>query len=91
MYRRSDNLNGCLSVSAYRLGDKMNISASKTNDDIKIFIKPIGKKVVVVCSLVCTINRTSYLKVNPDYVWLTPDILSSGEFNIYSNVAWKID
>ena len=41
-------------------------------------------------SLVCTTNRNSYLRVSPDVVWLTPDMLS-GEFEIYSNVVWRID
>lgn len=34
--------------------------------------------------------EAAYLRVSPNVVWLTPDMLS-GEFNIRSNVAWKID
>lgn len=34
--------------------------------------------------------EVDYLRVSPNVVWLTPDMLS-GEFNIRSNVAWKID
>ena len=90
MYRCSDNLKGCLSVSAYRLGSRIKVSASNLNDNIKISVRPISKKIIVTCSLICTINKSAYLNVNPDYVWLTPDMLSSGEFDIISNVNWNI-
>lgn len=77
-------------VSAYRLGSRIKVSASNLNDNIKISVRPIGKKIIVTCSLICAINKTPYLNVNPDYVWLTPDMLSSGEFDIISNVNWNI-
>jgi beta-mannanase len=80
MYGCSDNLKGCLSVSAYRLGGRLNVSISKTNvdmdittnraidsinvsarilnDNIKVFVKPIGSRVIITCSLVCTIAQS---------------------------------
>lgn len=90
MYRCSDNLKGYLNISVHRIDDKIKVSANNLNEDIKIFVKPIRNKVIVTCSLICTINRTPYLNVNPDYVWLTPDMLSSGEFDIISNINWNI-
>ena len=90
MHRCNHNLKGCLTVSAFRVGRKVSVSASNIGDGIKVSVKPIDKRVVVSCSLICTINNTPYLNVNPDYVWLTPDILSSGEFDIISNVDWNI-
>ena len=112
MYRCRDNLKGCLSVSALRIGGglsvyassptkdisvtadkisgRLNISAYILNEGLKVSAKPIGNKVIVACSLVCTINKSAYLNVNPDYIWLTPDMLSSGEFDIISNVNWNI-
>lgn len=89
MYGCGDNIKGCLSVTANRIGERLNISASVLNEEIKMSVKPVGNRVIVVCSLVCT-NRTPCLNVNPDYVWLTPDMLSSGEFDIISNVSWNI-
>lgn len=90
MYRCSDNIKGCLSVSANRIDKRINVDASILNEGLNVAVKPIGKKVIVTCSLICTINKTPYLNVNPDYVWLTPDMLSSGEFDIISNVNWNI-
>lgn len=48
-------------------------------------------RIVVTCSIICSINDISFLRVQPDYVWLTPDILSSSEFEIISNVNWIIN
>lgn len=112
MYRCGDNLKGCLSVSAYKVGGNLYVIANKNYSDVKVIankisdtfkveanpinkelklsVRPIGKKVIVACSLICTINKSAYLNVNPDYVWLTPDMLSSGEFDIISNVNWNI-
>lgn len=112
MYGCGNNIKGCLSVSALRIGGGLSVSASNPtegmsvaanriggriilsasvlNEGLKVSVKPIGSKVIVACSLICTINKTPYLNVNPDYVWLTPDMLSSGEFDIISNVNWNI-
>lgn len=111
MYRCNDYIS-CLSVSAYKINESIEIESFKVNSDIDIFAKkvsnspnvtsstidnkpvvsckPLGKRIIVTCSLVCTVNNTAYLDVNPDYVWLTPDMLYSGEFDIVSNVNWNI-
>lgn len=90
MYRCGDNIKGCLYVDANRIGGRVSVSASIVNESPNVLVKPIGKKVFVTCSLICTINKTPHLNVNPDYVWLTPEMLSSGEFDIISNVSWNI-
>ena len=111
MYRCNDYIS-CLSVSAYKINESIEIEAFKANSDIDIFskkannspniiasiidnkpiisCKPLGKRIIVTCSLVCTVSNDAYLDVNPDHVWLTPDVLSSGEFDIISNVNWNI-
>ena len=91
MYRCNDNLKGCLSVSANRIDKRINVNASILNEELKVIVKPIGRRIIVTCSLICSVSKTPYLNVNPDYVWLTPDILSSGEFDIISNVKWIIE
>lgn len=113
MYRCNDNIKGCLSVSAYKVGGNLCVIADKNYSDVRIIanrisntfkveatpinkelnlsVRPIGKKIIVTCSLVCTINKSAYLNVNPDYVWLTSEMLSSSEFEIISNVDWIIN
>lgn len=76
---------GCLSGSVTRVGgdgsESMGLSGSVTRVDggLRGY-----------ASLVCSVNKDAYLNVVPDVVWLTPDMLS-GEFDIYSNMAWRID
>lgn len=41
-------------------------------------------------SMVCSVSKDAYLEVSTDVLWLTPDMLGE-EFDIYSNVSWKID
>lgn len=84
--------NSCkeIDVTARRIGDILNVSSSVVGSNIEVAAKPTGHNLVVTCSLICTINKSLYLNVNPDYVWLTPDMLSSGEFDIISNVDWNI-
>lgn len=77
MYGRNDNI-GCLTVSVNRVGDGLKVNVNRVGDGLKVD-----------CCLVCTANKVSYLRVEPEYVWLTPDMLS-GEFDVVSNVSWNI-
>lgn len=87
----SCKINADINVSAKRFGVKPNIVVSIIDTKPIVTCNPMGKKLVVTCSLVCTVNKTAYLDVKPDYVWLTPDMLSSAEFDIISNTDWIIN
>ena len=65
-------------------------SATVLNPPLKVSVMDITPKLKVSGHLVCSVVGESYLRVMPDVVWLTPDMLS-GEFDIFSNVSWKID
>lgn len=78
MYRYNYHI-GCLSGSVTRVGN-----------ELRGHISRIGNGLRGCASLVCSINKDAYLRVVPDIVWLTPDMLT-GEFDIYSNVIWNID
>lgn len=79
MYRCSGYIDECISVSCQEIGN------------IDISCRCLDEKINVSCSIVCSINTDSFLRVNPDILWLTPDILASSEFNIISNVNWAIN
>ena len=81
---------GCLSVSAFRVGDGIDASASRVGDGLELSAFRIGKGLNVSCNIVCSLNKDAYLRVEPDVIWLTPDMIG-GEFDIYSNVVWRID
>ena len=70
---------GCLSGSVTRIGSELCGCVTR-----------IGQELRGSATLVCSVNKDAYLRVSPDVVWLTPDMIG-GEFDIYSNVVWKID
>ena len=65
-------------------------SASVLNLPLNVSVIDVTPRLKVHGSIVCSVGGGTYLRVSPDYVWLTPDMLS-GEFDIFSNVSWKID
>lgn len=79
----------CLNVSVSRVGGDLTITTNRLVSDIQVDVKPMSR-LFVSASVICSVNKDSYLRVSTDVVWLTPDMLS-GEFDIYSNVVWKID
>ena len=93
---------GCLSGSITRVGsdggENFGLSGSVTrvgSDREETFglsgcISRVGSDITGYVSLICSVNKDAYLRVSTDVVWLTPDMLSE-EFDIYSNVVWKID
>ena len=90
-----DHSLGCLSVSAWRTDNPLSVTASRADilekDGLEVSAWRIGGGLKVSAGIVCSVNNDSYLRVVPDVVWLSPDELAYGEFDIYSNVVWKID
>ena len=81
---------GCLNVTTTLLNKGLSVNAKRCGDELILHASRIGNGLNVICNVVCSVNKDAYLRVSPDVVWLTPDMLS-GEFDIYSNVIWKID
>lgn len=80
----------CLSGSVTRVGGELFGEVTKIGHELYGSVTRIGKEFCGSVTLVCSVNKEEYLSVVPDVVWLTPDMLS-GEFDIYSNVVWKIE
>ena len=76
---------GCLSGRITRVG-----SDGGENFGLSGRITRVGSDITGYVSLVCSVNKDAYLRVSTDVVWLTPEMLSE-EFDIYSNVVWRID
>lgn len=101
MYRCDDNIGGCLSVAASRIGSCLSVAASRIGSGLRVTAcragaqvavsgQRIGSGLEVTVGIVCTVNRDAYLRVVPDVVWLDSSTVG-GEFDIYSNVVWKIE
>lgn len=81
----------CVSVTAYEVGAILKSSVECLDSPVFVYAKPINDKIKVSCSVVCSINMTPIVIVNPTYIWLTPEMLASGEFDIISNTNWVIN
>lgn len=77
-------------VVGINLLNSIECSVSVLNTHINVSVMDVTPKLNVSGNLVCSVSGKIYLRVVPNVVWLTPDMLS-GEFDIYSNVVWKID
>jgi hypothetical protein len=80
----------CISAWVREVGFISDAFVKCLDDPIHVSAVPLYDEIVVRCSVVCTSNLSSYLNVSTDVLWLTPDMLGE-EFEIYSNVDWKID
>lgn len=81
---------GCLSGSLLRHGDELKGYILLMGESLSGSLLRHGDGLRGNLSMVCSVNNDAYLRVVPDVVWLTPDMIG-GEFDIYSNVVWKID
>lgn len=90
MYGYSRHID-CVSVTAYEIGAIPKTSVGCLDTPIFVSVKPINDKIKVSCSVICSINMTPFVVVNPTYIWLTPEMLASGEFDITSNTDWVIN
>lgn len=79
-----------LVVLSSRTCDDVFVSATKISDGASVVASRIGDGIKASAHLVCSTNKSAYLNVAPDHVWLTPDMLSSAEFEITANVSWTI-
>lgn len=81
----------CLSVSASRIGKPILCEAEVLNERLNVSVSRLEERLNVSAHLVCTINKSAFLSVVPDVVWLSPDMLASADFDIISNVKWIIN
>lgn len=82
MYRCCGLIDECVAISCYEIDkDIGNVSCVSLDEEVMIS-----------CSIVCSVNSSSsFLKVNPNIVWLTPEMLASSTFNIITNTYWTIN
>lgn len=81
---------GCLSVNIRDEGQHLNVGIKMVNPLLAVESRLLNAPLSVSCSLICDVNSEFYLYVEPDVIWLTPDMVSE-EFDIRSNASWKIE
>ena len=76
---------------AIQMLDTISIKTDNLNESLHVKTRNITTVSNIYCYRICSITQSGYLDVIPNIVWLTPDMLNGTTFDIYSNVAWKID
>ena len=72
---------GCISVHTSRIGGNLSVDTRR-----------IGGTCHVTTSLVCSINvAKNYVRVEPQYLWLTESNQFRDIVNVYSDVQWKAE
>ena len=87
---KASSYSGCIIADVTWVKSNIDVTVESDTNNLKPVIKFLNNPLRVTCSLVCSANKEQYLIVDPTFVWITPETLS-GEFNIYSNIFWKID
>lgn len=90
MSRSGYNIKGCLSGEITRVGRGLSGEVRRIGGGLTGEVRKVGGELTGYISLVCSVSKDAYLNVSTDVLWLTPDMLGE-EFDIYSNVNWKID
>ena len=78
-------------VNAYKISKPILCEAEILNERLNVSVSRLGERLNVSAHLVCTINKSAFLNVIPDTLWLSPDVLASADFDIISNVEWIIN
>ena len=80
----------CLNGSLTRMGERLTGEVLRLGEELRGSLTRMGERLTGYVSVVCTSNRDAYLVVTKDTLWLTPDMIAE-QFDIYSNVNWKIE
>lgn len=88
--QRSENDIGCLQGSIDRVSVGLSGGVQRISEGLQGEISRVSGGIEGYISLVCTVSRDAYLRVSTDVLWLSPEMLGE-EFDIYSNLNWKID
>lgn len=75
----------CTLIKAFLIAD-----LRVENPVLKVVNQIYNTPIKASCDLICSVNGNYFLYVEPDVVWITEGMLS-GEFEIVSNVSWKIE
>lgn len=81
----------CLSARVTLIPQELNASVKLTQERVSARVIDAAEHLRASVGLLCGFVKTDYLNVRPTVVWLTPENLFTGDFDIESNVEWEIE
>lgn len=81
---------GCIATQARRLGGTLEAEARRIGGNLGISTARKGGDLCVRASLICTVNlEKPYVRVEPEYIWLTESNLFTAIVGVESNRQWE--
>ena len=80
-----------LSVAAMNVSERLSVLGISVSEHLSATAMNVSERLSVLGTLVCDISDVAYIRVTPEVVWLTPSMLSNAEFEVQSNVDWRIE
>jgi hypothetical protein len=82
---------GCLQVNASLVSERLSVLGTSISEHLSATAMNVSERLSVLGTLVCDISDIAYIRVTPEIVWLTPSMLSNAQFEVQSNVDWRIE
>ena len=83
---------GCIATHTTRQGGDLRTEATRQGGALGISVAREGGALGIRVSLVCTVNlQKSYLRVEPEYVWLTESNLWTAVMQVEANLQWQVE
>ena len=82
---------GCITTHTTRIGG-IRTETRRLEGGLNPVVSREGGTLRILASLICTVNnRKGYVRIEPEYIWLTESNLYSAIVNVESNVSWKAE
>lgn len=93
-----DKIIGSVEVATSHIAASVGVWASDVAGSVKIIsdmvigcADVIHNQIIGQVGIICMPSTELFIKVTPEMVWLTADMLSDGEFIVASNTDWIIE
>lgn len=83
---------GCITTHTTRQGGDLRTEATRQGGALGVSVAREGGALGIRVSLVCSVNlQEPYIRVSPDYVWLTESNLWTAVMQVESNRPWRVE
>lgn len=83
---------GCITTHTTRQGGDLRTEATRQGGTLGVSVAREGGSLDIRLSLVCSVNlQEPYIRVSPDFVWLTESNLWQAVMQVESNRPWHVE
>lgn len=83
---------GCIATHTTRQGGNLRTEATRQGGTLGVSTARQGGTLNISVSLVCSVNlQEPYIRVSPEYVWLTESNLWTAVMQVEANRPWHVE